>query len=36
MSVDKVASVWQEWELLEKIGEGSFGQVFKAVHEEFG
>ena len=31
---DKLNSVWPEWEILEKIGEGSFGVVFKAVRRD--
>ena len=29
-------SVWPEWELIEKIGEGSFGKVYKAKRTERG
>ena len=29
-------SVWPEWELIEKIGEGSFGKVYKAQRTERG
>ena len=36
--MDKVVpvSVWPEWELIEKIGEGSFGKVYKAKRTERG
>ena len=30
MDKDVPVSVWPEWELIEKIGEGSFGKVYKA------
>ena len=29
-------SVWPEWQLVEKIGEGSFGKVYKAQRTERG
>lgn len=29
-------SVWPEWEIIEKIGEGSFGKVYKAQRTEQG
>ena len=29
-------SVWPEWQLIEKIGEGSFGKVYKAQRTERG
>ena len=29
-------SVWPEWEITEKIGEGSFGKVYKAQRTEKG
>ncbi len=29
-------SVWPEWRIVEKIGEGSFGKVYKAVRSEKG
>ena len=29
-------SVWPEWEIVEKIGEGSFGKVYKARRTEQG
>ena len=38
MHVDKElpASVWPEWKIIEKIGEGSFGKVYKAQRTEKG
>ena len=29
-------SVWPEWKIVEKIGEGSFGKVYKAQRTEKG
>ena len=29
-------SVWPEWKIVEKIGEGSFGKVYKAKRTETG
>lgn len=36
MDKDIPVSVWPEWELIEKIGEGSFGKVYKAKRTERG
>ena len=36
MDKDFPVSVWPEWELIEKIGEGSFGKVYKAKRTERG
>ena len=36
MDKDVPVSVWPEWELIEKIGEGSFGKVYKAKQTERG
>ena len=36
MDKDVSVSVWPEWELIEKIGEGSFGKVYKAKRTERG
>lgn len=38
MHVDKElpVSVWPEWKIIEKIGEGSFGKVYKAQRTEKG
>ena len=36
MDKDVPVSVWPEWELIEKIGEGSFGKGYKAKRTERG
>lgn len=36
MDKDVPVSVWPEWELIEKIGDGSFGKVYKAKRTERG
>ena len=36
MDKDVPVSIWPEWELVEKIGEGSFGKVYKAKRTERG
>ena len=36
MDKDVPVSVWPEWELIEKIGEGSFGKVYKAKRTDRG
>lgn len=36
MSRELPVSVWPEWEIVEKIGEGSFGKVYKARRTEKG
>ena len=36
MDKDVPVSVWPEWELIEKIGEGSLGKVYKAKRTERG
>lgn len=36
MDKDVPVFVWPEWELIEKIGEGSFGKVYKAKRTERG
>lgn len=34
--LDSVKKVWSDWTVSEKLGEGSFGQVFRAKKERFG
>ena len=36
MDKDVPVSVWPEWKLVEKVGEGSFGKVYKAKRTERG
>lgn len=36
MDRDLPVSVWEEWKITEKIGEGSFGKVYKAQRTENG
>ena len=31
-----IGRVWSDWSITEKLGEGSFGQVFKAEKERYG
>ena len=34
--LEVIQKVWPDWKVTEKIGEGSFGQVFRARKERFG
>ena len=34
--LEVIQKVWSDWKVTEKIGEGSFGQVFKAEKESYG
>ena len=34
--LEVIQKVWLDWKVTEKIGEGSFGQVFKAEKESYG
>ena len=34
MDKELPVSAWPEWKIVEKIGEGSFGQVYKAQRTE--
>ncbi|MBQ0000607.1 MAG: serine/threonine protein kinase [Clostridiales bacterium] len=36
MSSELPVSVWEDWEIVEKIGEGSFGKVYKAKQVKEG
>ena len=36
MDKERPVSAWPEWKIVEKIGEGSFGQVYKAQRTERG
>ena len=32
--LEKLKRIWPDWEIVEKIGEGSFGEVYKAVRHD--
>ena len=34
--LDILKKIWSDWSIIEKLGEGSFGQVFRARKERFG
>jgi len=34
MSMEKLAAIWPEWKIVEQLGEGSFGKVYKVVRQE--
>ena len=36
MGIERINEFWPEWKILEEIGEGGFGKVYKAVDEEAG
>ena len=36
MGIENLNEIWPEWNIVEQIGEGSFGKVYKAVREEHG
>jgi len=36
MGIDRLGQIWPEWKVEEKLGEGSFGRVYKAVREDTG
>jgi len=36
MDVDNFETVWPEWKIIELIGEGAYGKVYKAVREDHG
>jgi len=36
VSIDRLSAIWPEWEVVDQLGEGSFGKVYKVVREEHG
>lgn len=36
MTVEQMSTIWPEWDIVEQLGEGSFGKVYKIVREEHG
>ena len=36
MSIEQLSTIWPEWSVVEQIGEGSFGKVYKVVREGHG
>jgi len=36
MCIERLGQVWPEWKVVEKLGEGAFGQVYKATREDSG
>lgn len=36
MQNEIIKKIWPDWELVEKLGEGSFGKVYRAKREEVG
>jgi len=36
VGIEQLSTVWSEWSVVEQIGEGSFGRVYKVVREEYG
>jgi len=36
MSIEKLSTPWPEWKVVEQLGEGSFGTVYKIIREEHG
>jgi len=36
MSIERLSTIWPEWKVTEKLGEGSFGKVYKIVKEGRG
>jgi len=36
MSIERLGQFWPEWIVIKKLGEGAFGQVYKATREDSG
>ncbi|MCL2828253.1 MAG: protein kinase [Oscillospiraceae bacterium] len=36
MSIEKLSNIWPDWQVVEQLGEGSFGKVYKVLREEHG
>jgi serine/threonine protein kinase len=36
MGIDNLKDIWPEWKIVEEIGSGSFGTVYKAERQELG
>ena len=36
MGIDQLSAIWSEWNIVERIGEGSFGDVYKVMRNEHG
>ena len=36
MSIEKLSTIWPEWQAVAQLGEGSFGKVYKVTREEHG
>lgn len=36
MDINNPVSIWPEWEIVDQLGEGSYGKVYKAVKRENG
>ena len=34
-NVEKLKHIWSEWRIVEHIGTGSYGQVYKVVRDEY-
>ena len=34
-NIDNLTNIWPEWKIIKCIGEGSFGNVYKAVRDEY-
>ena len=36
MGIEHLSKIWPEWKVIEQIGEGSFGKVYKIMRDEHG